>query len=135
MKKSPLVNSHISGVIAEMGHTQRLTVVDAGFPIGDQVKRIDLALKKDVPRFLETLEVILMELEVEEVTIANETREINPVLYEEIIHCLKKQNPHIHIREVIHENFKLEAAKSKAVIRTGEHTPYANIILKSGVVF
>ncbi|SFI18883.1 D-ribose pyranase [Tindallia magadiensis] len=135
MKKAALINSHISGVIAEMGHTERLTIVDAGFPVGDQVKRIDLALKKDVPGFMETLEAVLTELQVEEVTIANETKEINPVFYEEMLSCLKKHNPKIHIREVIHENLKLEAAKSKAIVRTGEYTPFANVILKSGVVF
>ena len=31
--------------------------------------------------------------------------------------------------------FKVLTKDSKAVVRTGEYSPYANIILKSGVVF
>ena len=40
-----------------------------------------------------------------------------------------------NIKEVTHEEFKVLTKDSKAVVRTGECSPYANIILKSGVVF
>jgi D-ribose pyranase len=114
-----------------MGHTDSLTIGDCGLPIPTNVDRIDLALKYGVPTFLETLDTILEELCVEEIIIASEIKENNKDIYKEILKRFKD----IKINEVSHEEFKNLTKESKAVVRTGECTPYANIILKSGVVF
>lgn len=131
MKKGKLINSELSSVIAKMGHTDLLTICDSGLPIPKDVQRIDLALKCGIPTFLETLDIVLEELEVEEIIIANEMEEVSNNLYLEIL----KKFPHIKITKVKHENFKCITKNSIAIVRTGEFTPYANIILKSGVVF
>ena len=131
MKKSTLINSEISYEISKMGHTDTLVVCDSGLPIPSGVKRIDLALKKGLPTFLDTLDTILEELEVEEVIIAKEIIEESNELYKEI----QKRFENITITTVAHEDFKVLTKDSKAIVRTGEFTPYANIILKSGVVF
>ena len=68
---------------------------------------------------------------VEEITIASEIKEKNIEIYNEIL----KRFEGIKINEVSHEDFKNLTKESEAVIRTGECSPYANIILKSGVVF
>ena len=67
----------------------------------------------------------------EEITIASEIKEKNIEIYNEIL----KRFENIKINEVSHEDFKNLTKESKAVIRSGECSPYANIILKSGVVF
>ena len=131
MKKSTLINSEISYEISKMGHTDSIVVCDSGLPIPSGVKRIDLALKKGLPTFLDTLDTILEELEVEEVIIAKEIIEASKDLYKEI----EKRFANITITTVSHEDFKMLTKESKAIVRTGEFTPYANIILKSGVVF
>ncbi|XTR38198.1 D-ribose pyranase [Paraclostridium tenue] len=131
MKKGKLINSELSSVIAKMGHTDLLTICDSGLPIPKDVQRIDLALKRGIPTFLETLYTVLEELEVEEIIIANEMEEVSNNLYLEIL----KKFPHIKITKVKHEEFKCITKNSIAIVRTGEFTPYANIILKSGVVF
>ncbi|MBP3906026.1 MAG: D-ribose pyranase [Peptostreptococcaceae bacterium] len=131
MKKSTLINSEISYEISKMGHTDSIVVCDSGLPIPSGVKRIDLALKKGLPTFLDTLDTILEELEVEEVIIAKEIIEASNDLYKEI----EKRFSNITITTVSHEDFKMLTKESKAIVRTGEFTPYANIILKSGVVF
>lgn len=131
MKKSTLINSEISYEISKMGHTDSIVVCDSGLPIPSGVKRIDLALKKGLPTFLDTLDTILEELEVEEVIIAEEIIEASNDLYREI----EKRFSNITITTVSHEDFKMLTKESKAIVRTGEFTPYANIILKSGVVF
>ena len=131
MKKSTLINSEISYEISKMGHTDSIVVCDSGLPIPSGVKRIDLALKKGLPTFLDTLDTILEELEVEEVVIAKEIIEASNDLYKEI----EKRFSNITITTVSHEDFKRLTKESKAIVRTGEFTPYANIILKSGVVF
>lgn len=131
MKKTKLINSEISYTISQMGHTDSLTIGDCGLPIPQNVKRIDLALKYGVPTFLETLDTVLEELCVEEIIIASEIKEQNEEMYKELL----KRFENIVIKEVCHEEFKEMTESSKAVIRTGECTPYANVILKSGVVF
>ncbi|MGL5329195.1 MAG: D-ribose pyranase [Peptostreptococcaceae bacterium] len=131
MRKTKLINSEISYTISKMGHTDSLTIGDCGLPIPNNVNRIDLALKYGVPTFLETLDTVLEELCVEEIVIAQEIVEKNNTIYTEIL----KRFENIKIIMVSHEEFKTMTKESKAVVRTGECTPYANIILKSGVVF
>lgn len=131
MKKKALLNQDISCVIAGMGHTDHLVISDAGLPIPDQVKRIDLALTKNCPLFTETLEAVCSELEVESVILAEEIKTNNPELH----HYLLKFFTGKAFQYVSHEQFKQMTAESKAIIRTGEFSPYANIILVSGVVF
>lgn len=129
MKKTKMINCELSYVISQMGHTDSITIGDCGLPIPSETKRIDLALTHNVPTFIQTLDVVLEELFVEEAIIASEIKEKNPEVFEAI---KKRVN---NIKEVTHEEFKVLTKDSKAVVRTGESSPYANIILKSGVVF
>lgn len=129
MKKQGILNSHIAEVLANMGHTDTIVIADCGLPIPEDVKRIDLALKIGSPAFKETLEAIIEDMAIEEVTIAEEIFEKNPGTAALIENRFEK------IEAVPHEEFKVKTAKAKAVIRTGEATPYANIILHSGVIF
>lgn len=131
MKKTPLLNSEISRVISQMGHTDSIAIGDAGLPIPSSVERIDLAIIKNLPTFIDTLKAILTELQVEEVEIAREIKDASPEVYESIA----KEIGNAKITWISHEELKENLKKCKAVVRTGEQTPYANIILKSGVVF
>lgn len=131
MKKTTLLNSEISAVIAEMGHTDSLAIGDCGLPIPEDTKRIDIALIRNIPTFIDTLKGVLEELQIEEVILAEEMKIMSPELYEETIKAIGSVN----VIFVSHEQFKDKLKKCKAVVRTGEQTPYANIILKSGVVF
>ncbi|ADQ03916.1 RbsD or FucU transport [Caldicellulosiruptor owensensis OL] len=131
MKKGVLLNSEISKVIAEMGHTDMLAIADSGLPIPVNVKRIDIALTRGIPSLVDTLKVVLSELYVEEVILAEEIISENTKLYNQLNKLLEP----ISIRLLSHKELKKQLMCCKAVIRTGEQTPYANIILKSGVVF
>lgn len=131
MKKTELINSEISAVISQMGHTDGIVIGDCGLPIPDCVTRIDLALVRNLPGFIDTLKAVLSELCVERAVIATELFESKHGLLEEI----KALLPDVIIEDVSHEEFKKLMPETKAVIRTGECTPYANIILYSGVTF
>lgn len=139
MKKGVLLNSPISSVISRLGHTDKITIADAGLPIPSSVERIDLALTQGVPDFMSVLQTITHEMQVEAVMLAEEIKTINPSLFNEIIaylHLLEQeQKKPIQIMYVSHEAFKKQLTDNKAVIRTGECTPYANIVLFSGVTF
>lgn len=131
MKKTGLLNQPISAVIAGLGHTDTLVIADAGLPIPPETRRIDLALAKNIPTFLDTLRVVLTEMQVERAIIAEEMLTASPQIYQ----ALKELMGNVSIETVPHSHFKELTRTARAVVRTGEFTPYANIILAAGVVF
>lgn len=131
MKKTELLNSEISYVISRLGHTQQIVIGDAGLPVPENVERIDLALVKGVPGFLQTLDAVLSEMEVEGIILAGEIREKSPQMEREIL----ERFPGVEVEYVEHEVFKERMKGCQAVIRTGETTAYANVILRAGVTF
>ena len=133
MKKGSLLNSEISYEIAKIGHTQTLTIGDAGLPIPKGVKRIDLAVTQQVPSFLSVLDAVLTEMKVEKLILAEEIKEKAPELKEQILKRIQQNG--VMIEFVKHEQFKRLTEESNVIIRTGETTPYANVILASGVTF
>lgn len=139
MKQTALLHSELSYLTARLGHTDEITLADAGLPIPSDVQRIDLAVTPGVPDFFTTLSTLLTEMAIEGVVIAQETAEQSPEFYQQLKNILDDyQNLHqriVSMQMVSHEELKKRTACSKAVIRTGECTPYANVILQSGVAF
>lgn len=139
MKKTHLLNAQLSHCIATLGHTDSLTICDAGLPIPLSVERIDLALTAGVPDFLRTVEIVMSEMFVERAVIAKEIKQKNPHIHTALLMQLadleKKQGNQIVIDYVDHETFKQLTHQNKAIVRTGECSPYANVIFYSGVPF
>lgn len=131
MKKIGLLNQPISSVIAGMGHKDTLVVADAGLPVPPETQRIDLALAEGLPPFLDTLRAILTEMEVERAIVAEEMLEVSP----EMLEGVKGLLGDVPIETVPHETLKARSRSARAIVRTGEFTPYANVILVAGVVF
>jgi D-ribose pyranase len=131
MKKIGIINQPISALTASLGHTDTIVIADAGLPIPAGPQRIDLALTAGIPAFLDTLRVVLTEMQVERAIIASEMLDRSPAVYQAIKELLGS----ISIETVPHSTFKEQTHSARAVIRTGEFTPYANIILVAGVVF
>ncbi|PGB02999.1 D-ribose pyranase [Bacillus toyonensis] len=131
MKKHGVLNSEIAAVLALLGHTDTLVIADCGLPIPDGVKRIDLAVEIGKPSFLDVLQVVADDMAIEKVTLAEEVIINNAEVNKEIELQLKEPA----FEYVSHEQFKENTKKAKAIIRTGEATPYANVILHAGVIF
>lgn len=129
MKKHGILNSEIAKVLADLGHTDQLIIGDAGLPVPDGVKKIDLALKLGVPSFLDVLHLLEKEMIIEKVILATEIKTKNKEIYSDVAKNFEQ------IEFVTHEEFKNQSKNVKAIIRTGEATPYANIILQAGVIF
>ena len=129
MKKNGILNPQLNRVISEMGHRDFLMIADAGLPIPKEVERIDLALKCGIPSFAEVLTAVLSELKVEDAYVAKEIKEKNPQTLNLISSLIGE------VKFITHEELKELSKQAKAIIRTGECTPYANIILISGVIF
>ncbi|MFT8412493.1 MAG: D-ribose pyranase [Schleiferilactobacillus perolens] len=130
MKKNGVFNSQIAGVIADMGHFDTLSIGDAGMPVPPGTKKIDLAVTKGMPSFMAVLQNVLSELQIQRVFLAEEIKTNNPALLKQIQNLID-----VEIVFIPHEQMKKDLGTTKAFIRTGEMTSYANIILESGVIF
>ncbi|TXI99302.1 MAG: D-ribose pyranase [Neisseriales bacterium] len=132
MNKHGILNSEICKVLADLGHTDTVVIADCGLPIPDGVKKIDLALKLGTPGFIEVVELLAQYMQIEKATIASEIHAKNPATYMSLEKTLGAATS---LEELSHEEFKLLTHKARAIIRTGEATPYANVILHAGVIF
>lgn len=126
MLKKGTLNAQRAGLMAKLGHTDTVVISDCGLPVPADVPLVDLAVVFGAPRFHEVLEPVLAELEIEAVTIAKETpaevRELIPTGIDDVT-------------AVRHEELKALIPSASFVVRTGETTPYANIVLRCGVAF
>ena len=125
MKRAGILNSDISRVLSYMGHTDTLCIGDCGLPIPDEVERIDLALCFGEPTFMRTLEIVAADMKIEKIVLAEEIKTQNPAVLAQIEKLFEGQN--VEVEYVSHVQLKAQTHDCKAVIRTGETTPYANI--------
>ena len=119
MKKSGILNAQLIRCIAELGHKDLFMIGDAGMPIPKGVEIVDLVVCGGVPTFKQVMDAVLAETEVEAYTIANEIESL----------------PEAEESRIDHVDLKKMSAQCKFAIRTGEFTPYPNIILRAGVAF
>jgi D-ribose pyranase len=131
VKRAGILNSELSYLIATVGHTDVIGVADAGLPIPDGVRRIDLALTRGVPGFIQTVEAVLGDVVVERAVIATEMPRRNPEVYRALKRLLGKTP----VEVITHRALKARVRGARAVVRTGECTPFANVLLRCGVAF
>lgn len=144
-QKKDLLHPGVLRILSSMGHTDTVVIADAGLPIPPEVERIDLALTPGTPGFLEVLEVVTGWLAVERATLASEMESRSPELYAATRDLLRGVAPAasakpakdggVQVERIPHEDFKRHTKRAVAIIRTGETTPYANVILEAGVTF
>lgn len=130
MKKQGILNAALAEIIASLGHTDWLVVADAGLPIPPGVPVIDLAVRCGVPTFADVLAAVAAELQVEHIVIASEVQQTSDPLPE-----VADLFAGVPFTTCPHDEFKQRSARARAVVRTGECTPYHNVLLQAGVVF
>ena len=128
MKKGGILNKDLNALIGELGHGDVIIVCDAGFAIPSGKRRIELALEKDSPTVLRVLELLKEELIIEKYALAEEMKEVNPVMlgkYEALY-----AGTTIKEEFIPHAQLAGELAHSaKSIIRTGSFQPYGSIAL------
>ncbi|RWZ68243.1 D-ribose pyranase [Labedella populi] len=127
------INPQLSRVISETGHTDGIVVTDAGLPIPRGSERVDLAYRAGAPAFLDVLDTVLAEMVVEGATASTEIAEHSPEMLEALRGRLDPLG--IEIVLVPHVEFKELTRAARAFVRSGEFTPYANVILTAGVAY
>lgn len=128
-----ILNPAISRVVSESGHTDSIVVADAGLPIPRSVERIDLTYRPGKPPFLDVLDAVLSEFVVERAVVAEEMVEHSAQMLGEVRSRLEALG--VAVEFVPHAEFKRLSHDSRAIVRTGEFTPFSNVLLYSGVPF
>ena len=127
MKKTAVLNSHVSQAISTLGHYDLITINDAGMPIPNDERRIDLAVTKGLPSFIDVLENVLTEVEIQKIYLAEEIKTNNSTQLKVIKHLIEE---HVEIEFIPHSKMKemLQSAFYQKV------TLDSNTILEKGVV-
>ena len=128
MIRGGILNPALNRILAETGHTDLLTICDRGFPVPLGVERLDLALTDDIPSVVDVLRAINRQFVIDTIIVAEEMKEASPGRYAQ----LTSEFSHIAFRSMPHLRFKQVCRDSRAVIRTGDTVPYANLIIVSG---
>ncbi|GGT20560.1 D-ribose pyranase [Nonomuraea spiralis] len=129
MKRAGILNAGLAGAMARLGHTDQVLVCDSGMPVPPGVRVVDLAFLPGIPAFADVLDGLLAELVVEGATVAEEVRAGNPGCADLLAARLPE------LAYVPHEELKRLSAGARLIVRTGEATPYSNVILRCGVAF
>ncbi len=129
MRARGLWHPALLGHLARLGHGQTLVIADAGLPVPREVEVVDLVWSAGQPAFLPVLGTLTGELVVESALVAKELAD------ERILAGLAEHLHGLPIDEVPHEELKARVAEAFVVVRTGETTPFANVVLTAGVTF
>jgi len=132
MKKCGHLNREVSRVLARMGHTDSLAIADCGLPVPDGVECIDLSIGLGDPTFLRVLDSVLGDFKAERAVFASEAKDHNAAV---AARASRLSDEQVQVDFVTHQALKELTRRVRAVIRTGEATPYANVVLYSGVIF
>lgn len=128
MIKSSILHPTLNRILAETGHTDLLTICDRGFPVPSGPERLDLAIIDDLPTVIDVLRAIDKQFVIDAVVVTDEMKQASPERFAE----LSAEFSHLRIQSMPHARFKEVCHESRAVIRTGDTVPYANLIIVSG---
>lgn len=126
-----ILNPRLAAAIVGLGHGEHIVIADAGLPIPLEAALLDLSLTRGIPGFCQTLEVITRALAIESALVARELATANPALEQEVARILAP----VPLDRIEHAALKDMVVSARLVVRTGETTPYANIVLVGGVTF
>jgi D-ribose pyranase len=132
MKRSGILHAELSAIVAGMGHGELLVIGDSGLPVPPGVPCVDLALRIGVPGFQDVVDTVLSELVLERGVANAEQPTAAPVAAAALEAAWPRSVP---LERVPHAELKRLSETARAVVRTGEATPYCNIVLVAGVPF
>ena len=131
MKKAGILNAQLAGYLAGLGHNECFLIGDEGMPVPKGIPIVDLVLCGGVPTFQQVVDAVLNETVVEGYTLAAEAEEKNPAM----VAYVRGKLLGIPEQTVPHDELKRRTENVKFAVRTGEFTPYSNLILQAGVAF
>lgn len=126
-----LIHGELSFAVALLGHGDSIVVGDAGLPVAGRSTLIDLAVSPGTVSFRSVVAALSTEMCVESLVMASELAQTD----QELVDWVAGQYPDASVEMVSHSDFKGRAGSAGVHVRTGEYTPYANVVLVAGVPF
>lgn len=128
MLKTGILNPAINSLLSRIRHTNTLVIADRGFPFWPQIETIDISLVDDVPRVLEVFKAIQSNFVIGKIVMAEEFRRVNSM---DTVRSFEQSFGNVSATFEPHVQFKLRVPLAIGLIRTGDTTQYANMILVS----
>jgi D-ribose pyranase len=128
MIQTGILNPQINALLSRVRHTNTLVIADRGFPFWPTIETVDISLVDDVPNVLEVLHALRLNFQIGKAWMAQEFLKQNTAqtrsAFAEALRGIKlSHEPHV--------NLKKRVPHAIGLIRTGDTTQYANIILES----
>jgi len=128
MLERGILNPAINSLLSRIRHTNTLVIADRGFPYWPMIETLDISLVDNVPRVLEVLAAIRGQWRCGAAFMAEEFKSANdPATQQQFLAGLQG----VALTFEPHVVFKKRVPAAIGLIRTGDTTQYANMILES----
>jgi D-ribose pyranase len=128
MIETGILNPQILFLLARVRHTNTLVIADRGFPYWPMIETVDISLVDGIPTVLRVFETLKVNFVVGQIFMA---AEFNAENTSETQQAFSNSRGEIPISFEPHVEFKRRVPQAIGLIRTGDITQYANMILES----
>lgn len=128
MIKTGILNPQILSLLARVRHTNTLVIADRGFPSWPGLETVDISLVDGIPTVLQVLQAILPNFDCGRIWMAQEFLAENTHATQAAFQAAAGNVP---ISFEPHAEFKQRLPLATGLIRTGDTTQYANLVLLS----
>ena len=128
MLKTGILNPAINSLLSRVRHTNTLVISDRGFPFWPQIETVDISLVDDIPKVLDVLRAIRANFVSGLAFMAEEFLSANG---NDVRLAFEQALSGVPLVFEPHVQFKKRVPHAIGLIRTGDTTQYANVILES----
>jgi len=128
MLRTGILNPALLDLVARTRHTNTLVIADRGFPFWPQIETVDISLVDNIPTVLDVLDALRPNFVIGKAWMAREFKEHNSQDALEEVAARLGRTPLVFEP---HVDFKKRVPGAIGLIRTGDTTQYANVILES----
>ncbi len=129
MLKTGILNPQLASLLARVRHTNTLVIADRGFPSWPGLETIDLSLVDGIPTVLQVLDAIRANFVIGQVRMAEQFLAHNDAATRA---AFARSLDGLPVAYEDHESvFKPRVPRAIGLIRTGDTTQYANLLLTS----
>ena len=131
MIQSGILNPHVLDLVARIRHTNTLVISDWAFPFWPQIETVDISLTHGIPTVLDVLDLLKQNFKIGRIWQAEEFTTSNSAETIARFDSSFAEIPDLAVARLPHIDFKKQVPQAIGLIRTGDPTPYGNIILES----
>lgn len=128
MLRRGILNPQLNSLLSRVRHTNTLVIADRGFPFWPQIETVDLSLVDDIPTVLQVLAAVRENFVVGAAWMAEEFLRENSTSVQQ---AFATAMGGLNIQHLPHDDFKRRVPQAIGLVRTGDTTQYANLILES----